>query len=179
MGDGPRNRIGAALGSALSLAGESYLNRDQVCLVTFRDTGAQVLVPPTNSITLLRQRLRRVAIGGATPLAAGLYKVLQVVRQSRAKSPGSQPLLVLISDGEATSSIKPGAEPLEEAMDAARQLHREQIPAILIDTSSHLKAGSCMPRLTDIFETACNRLHLLTAGKVLELIDRSASGEQE
>ncbi len=165
--------MGAALGSALALTRESYLNRDLVSLVTFRDTQARVVIPPTSSIFLVRQRLKRLAIGGATPLADGLRKALQVVRQARAKQVGIDPLLVVISDGEATSAIIPGGDPVQDAFDAASELHREGIPAIMIDTSTGLKIPGIMPPLAKIFATSCHKLHNLTTGKVLELIDRS------
>ena len=179
MGEGPQNRMGAALGAALALVRASYLSRDQVCLVTFRDTEARIAVPPTTSITLLRQRLKRLAVGGATPLADGLRKSLQVSRQARLKHSGIDPLLVMISDGEATSAITPGGDPVREALDAARELRREQIPAIIIDTSTGLKAPGIMPRMAEILGTGCHRLHALTAGEVLELIDRAALETEE
>jgi Mg-chelatase subunit ChlD len=179
MGEGPQNRMGAALGAALALVRESYLSRDQVCLVTFRDNEARVAVPPTTSITLLRQRLKRLAIGGATPLADGLRKSLQVARQARLKHSGIDPLLVIISDGEATSAMTPGGDPVQEALDTVRELRRERIPAIMIDTSNGLKAPGIMPRMAEILGTGCHRLHALTAGKVLELIDRSAMETEE
>jgi magnesium chelatase subunit D len=175
MGDGLQNRMGAALGAALTLTRESYLNRDLVSLVTFRDNAARVIVPPTGSVYLVRQQLKRLAIGGATPLGDGLRKSLQVIRQSRVKLPGIAPLLVVISDGEATSPAHPGGDPIEEAVAAARALQREDIPAIMIDTSSGLNKTGIMPRLAEILGTRCHHLQSLTAGKVLALIDRSES----
>lgn len=173
MGAGPQSRLGAALGAALALTRESYLNRDQVSLVTFRDTAAQVVVPPTGSIYLVRRRLKKLAIGGATPLADGLGKALQVIRQARVKYSGIDPLLVLISDGEATSAIRPDGDPVAEALEAAKALHREQIPAILIDTSNSVKSVGIMPRLAEILAVPCRRVHALNASRLLDLIDRS------
>ena len=51
----------------------------------------------------IRQQLNRLPIGGATPLAAGLQKAGQVINQARRKDRAVEPLLVLISDGEATT----------------------------------------------------------------------------
>lgn len=173
MGDGPRNRMGAALGAALALTGESYRNRDMVSLITFRETEARVIVPPTDKINMVRQQLKKVAIGGATPLADCLTKALQVIRQARAKFPGIAPRLVLISDGEPTTAINPGGDPVQDALDAANRLRREQIPAIIIDTSLPLKGAGIMPRLVEAMAARSHRLLTPTAGKVLALIDGS------
>jgi len=93
MGDGPEAGMRAALGAALALAGEAYLNRDLVSLVTFRGETAQTLVPPTNSVARLRRSLGRLPVGGATPLAAGIRQARQVIRQARAREPGLDSLL--------------------------------------------------------------------------------------
>jgi magnesium chelatase subunit D len=145
--------------------------------VTFRDVQAQVAVPPTSSVYLVRQRLKRLAIGGATPLADGLSKALQVIRQARVKQAGIDPLLVVISDGAATAPATPGGDPVQEAFDMANLLHREGIPAIIIDTSTGLQNPGIMPDLAKRLETTCHRLHHLTAGQVLELIDPSETEE--
>ncbi len=173
MGDGPSNRMSAALGTALALAHQSYLNRNQVSLVTFRDQVAQVVFPPTGSVTLVRRKLGRLAIGGATPLADGLLTSLRVIRQAQGKHPGLEPLLVLLSDGEATAAKAPGGDPVREAMEAAGKIRQARIPVLLIDTSLGLQKSSLMPQLADFFATHRHRLHSLTAGQVLELIDPS------
>jgi len=173
MGDGPSNRMSAALGTALALAQQSYLNRDQVSLVTFRDQTAQVVLPPTGSVTLVRRKLGKLAIGGATPLADGLLTALRVIRQAQGKQPGLEPLLVLLSDGEATAPKAPGGDPVREAMEAAGKIRQAKVPVLLVDTSTGLQTSSLMPQLADIFETHRHRLQSLTAGQVLELMDPS------
>ncbi len=171
MGDGPSSRMSAALGTALALARHSYLNRDQVSLITFRDQTARVVIPPTGSVALVRRKLGRLPVGGATPLADGLGTALRVIRQSQGKQPGIEPLLVIISDGEATAAMHPGGDPVREALEAAKKIHQADIPVVLIDTSTGAQTASLMPQLTKIFATRRHRLHALTAGQVLELID--------
>lgn len=173
MGDGPNHRMSAALGTALTLAQQSYLNRDQVSLVTFRDQAARVVIPPTGSVTLVRRKLGKLAIGGATPLADGLLTALQVIRQAQGKQSGLEPLLVLLSDGEATAPRAPGGDPTREAMEAAGRIRQAKVPVLLIDTSIGLQTSSMMPQLADFFATRRHRLQSLTAGQVLELIGPS------
>jgi magnesium chelatase subunit D len=173
MGEGPTARISAALGASIALAANAYLNRDQVCLVTFRDREAQVVVPPTDSVTRVRQQLQRLSIGGATPLAAGLQKARQVILQAKIKNPVVEPLMVLLSDGEATVALKSGADPTEEVLSIARQMRQEKIPALIIDTHTGHHHLNLMPRLARALGSVCQHIHELRSGQVLQLIEES------
>jgi len=175
MGEGPEARIAAGLGACISLAASAYLNRDQVCLITFRGREAQLVVPPTDSVTRVRQQLQRLPVGGATPLAAGLQKALQVIHQSRIKNPGVSSLLVLISDGEATVPLISGTEPDTEVLDIARSIFREDIPALVIDTLASRRRQRILPRLARALGTECLHVHDLQAKEVLEHIAKAGS----
>jgi magnesium chelatase subunit D len=165
----------AALSAIISIAAKAYLSRDQVCLITFRDREAQLVVPPTDSVMQVRQQLHRLPVGGATPLSAGLQKARQVICQARTKNQEMEPLLVLISDGEATVPITKGADPNEEALAVATLLRRERISALVIDTQSRHHQQSFMPRLAKALGTTCQLIHGLRAGQVLELIEKTGS----
>ncbi|MGD9342925.1 MAG: VWA domain-containing protein [Desulfuromonadales bacterium] len=171
MGNGPTIRMSAALGAIAALASRAYLNREQVCLITFRDRHAQVVVPPTASVMRIRQQLNRLPIGGATPLAAGLQKAGQVINQARRKDRAVEPLLVLISDGEATTPLHAGADPAQEALEIARQMGQEAVPALVIDTTPGDRQRICMPRIAEALGTKYQHIDNLQAGQVLQLIE--------
>lgn len=173
MGDGPTARISAALGASLALASRAYLNRDQVCLITFRDREARLAVPPTGSVALIRQVMQRLPIGGATPLTAGLQKAHEVIRQARLKDQGMTPLLVLISDGEATVPLDSGADPKAEALTFARRMSLENIPALVIDTLESRKHQGLMPQLARALGVECRHIHDLRTEQILHLIEQS------
>jgi len=175
MADGPTARIAAALGASLSLAAAAYLNRDQVCLITFRDREARVVVPPTDSVMRVRQELQRLPVGGATPLAAGLQKAGEVIRQSRFKDPGLEPLLVLISDGEATVPLSRGADPVKEALALAGLLRQEKIRALVVDTLESHQPGNLMPQLAEALGADCRQIRELHTGSVMQLIEQAGN----
>ena len=98
-----RQRMRAVKGAVLSLLLDAYQRRDKVGLVTFRGTGAEVALPPTSSVEAAARRLTSLATGGRTPLAAGLARAARVLAAERLRDPRRRALLVVVTDGRATS----------------------------------------------------------------------------
>jgi magnesium chelatase subunit D len=104
-----RQRMRAVKGAVLSLLRDAYQRRDRVGLVTFRGERAEVVLPPTNSHEIGAARLRELPTGGRTPLAAGLSAAARVLATARRRDPDRRPLLVIVTDGRATSGPDPAA----------------------------------------------------------------------
>jgi magnesium chelatase subunit D len=98
-----RQRMRAVKGAVLSLLLDAYQRRDKVGLITFRGTGADLVLPPTSSVEAGARRLAALATGGRTPLAAGLARAAEVLSAERIRDPARRPLLVIVTDGRATS----------------------------------------------------------------------------
>ena len=124
---GANQRAHAATGIVLGLLTDAYQRRDRVALVAFRGSEAQVLLTPTSSVEVARIRLEGLVTGGETPLASGITRGLEIARASR--DDGSEPLLVLFTDGRATG--RPGAR--EAAMTAAGEVRRRGVAAMVLD----------------------------------------------
>jgi magnesium chelatase subunit D len=133
---GAERRMEAAKGAVLSLLLDAYQRRDLVAMVTFRDDRADVVLRPTSSVEVARARLTELPTGGRTPLAAGILTGLDL-----ATAPGRadthRPLLVVITDGRATSAADgratSAADPLEAAEAAAALVRRREVSAVVID----------------------------------------------
>jgi magnesium chelatase subunit D len=98
-----RQRMRAVKGAVLSLLLDAYQRRDKVGLVTFRGAEAELALPPTSSVEAAARRLTSLATGGRTPLAAGLARAARVLAAERLRDPRRRALLVVVTDGRATS----------------------------------------------------------------------------
>ena len=99
-----RARMGAVKGAVLSLLLDAYQRRDKAGLITFSGSAARVLLPPTSSVEAAAARLGELPTGGRTPLAAGLLRAHEVLATERLRDPDRRPLLVVVTDGRATSA---------------------------------------------------------------------------
>lgn len=129
-------RLAEAKGAVELLLAQAYARRDQVALLAFRGSKADLLLPPTRSLVQAKKRLSALPGGGGTPLAAGLLRAADLAAMARSK--GSAPMLILLTDGKANILLDGQADrtgALEEACAIARQLAATGMPAILVDTS--------------------------------------------
>lgn len=126
---GLEKRIQAASSALAGVLLDAYQRRDRVCVVGFRGDEAEVLCRPTRSIEVARARLASLTTGGRTPLASGLRSALELAISA---SSDVRPLVILISDGRATSAPD-GIEPIEAALAEARAIRRHNVDAVVID----------------------------------------------
>jgi magnesium chelatase subunit D len=127
-----RARMSVVTGAVLSLLADAYQRRDKVGVVTFRGSTADLTLPPTSSIDTAARRLRRLTTGGRTPLADGLLRARRVLATERLRDPHRRPLLLLLTDGRATSTTT-GGDPVADALRAANLLATEGIASVTVD----------------------------------------------
>ena len=132
---GAQRRMVAVKGAILSLLLDAYQRRDRVALISFRGTGADLLLPPTNSVDLAQLYLQDMPTGGRTPLSRGLHLTLETLETERLKDRDVLPLVLLLSDGRANVSLDGGAsQPAEESRGLASIFQEMRIPSVVIDT---------------------------------------------
>lgn len=134
---GAERRIAATKATVLGLLTDAYQQRDRVALVAFRGERAEVVLRPTGSVEVARNRLAELPVGGTTPLADALDTVRDLAEQAD-RSKALQPIVVFVTDGRATAG---GDQPLAAAEAAALRLAELRAPALVID------AEDAMPRL--------------------------------
>ena len=147
------NRMTAVKGAALRLLNESYTNRDQVCIIPFRGDAAEVLLPPSRSITQAKNRLDRLPCGGGSPLAHGLSTAARVGLQAIKGGEVGRVMCVCLTDGRANvplakSQLEPGEtldpdkpkataqELKDEVLEVAAKLGAAGLQLLVIDTEN-------------------------------------------
>ena len=136
-GSAALHRLAEAKGAVELLLAQSYSRRDQVCVVGFRGSQAEVLLPPTKSLVRAKRSLAGLPGGGGTPLPHAIKLALELALQQRRL--GVSPSLVMLCDGRANVSLQGSggrAQALQESLSWANAWRAQGLPSIWIDTSA-------------------------------------------
>ncbi len=135
-GSSALSRLAEAKGAVEMMLAQAYVKRSQVALIAFRQSAAEILLPPTRSLTRARRALAALPGGGGTPLAAGLIAAGQLAET--AARGGQTPLIAVLTDGKGNVAMDGSANravAMEEANQAARNLAMLGLSSIVIDIS--------------------------------------------
>ena len=129
-----RPAMRAAKGVVLELLRESYERRDAVAFVAFAGDDADVLLPPTESVTLAARHLKKLPTGDRTPLPAGIHAATDVLEREEPDAA----VVVLVTDGRATVA---DGSPTAATREAARRLARTGATVLVVDAGDGGRAG--------------------------------------
>jgi Mg-chelatase subunit ChlD len=141
----------------LKLHSDAYRGRDRVGIVALKGLGATVVQHPITNLRVVASKLVNMRISGFTPLAAGMYKGLEVLKEAQRRDSSSVPVMVVITDGSANIPLKRSIETgeireIDEALAAVREyegvavsdvysvsrmVSREGIHVVVVNTNPH------------------------------------------
>jgi magnesium chelatase subunit D len=152
------NRIAQAKGALVRLLRQSYVRRDRVALVSFRGQNAEVLLPPSASVTRARRLLDELSVGGATPLAAGFTCALELAERA-ARQGTERIVLLLFTDGRANVSLQSSEAQnrsvrrhlIQEELERLGLLAEQSgLTTIVIDTQNRFTSSGEGQKLADV-----------------------------
>lgn len=166
---GAMQRMKAVKGAVLSLLNDAYQKRDKVGMIAFRKDSADLLLGITRSVDLAQRRLRDLPTGGKTPLASGLLKGYEILKAAKAKDPDTVPYLILVSDGRANVSLN-GGNPVDDAMEIAKQIAAEGIRALVIDTEKDFIKLELASKLAGVMHADYCKLEDMREGEIETIV---------
>lgn len=139
-GSSAMHRLAEAKGAVELLLAECYIRRDQVAVMSFRGSAAELILAPTRSLVKAKRALSGLPGGGGTPLSRAIDESFEIASVSMRK--GLTPALVFLTDGRANIAKdgSPGrSKAMEDAQQSARAASYYSFKSLWIDTSAQAR----------------------------------------
>ena len=148
-GSSAMHRLAEAKGAVELLLAECYVRRDQVAVMSFRGSTAELVLAPTRSLVRAKRALSGLPGGGGTPLSRAIDESFEIASASMRK--GLTPALVFLTDGRANIAKdgSPGRpKAMADAQQSARSASLRSFKSLWIDTSPQARdEGKAMAAL--------------------------------
>ncbi|NWF87764.1 VWA domain-containing protein [Candidatus Bathyarchaeota archaeon] len=142
----------------LKLHSDAYRFRDRVGIVALKGMGAVVVQHPITNLRVVANKLVNLRISGYTPLATGMLKAWEVLKEAKRRDSSTIPTMVIITDGGANVPLKRSLETgvvrqieeprvivreyedlaVKDVMAVSKIIKREGIQTIIVNTNPHL-----------------------------------------
>ncbi len=114
--------IEAVKEALLKLHTDAYRFRDRVGIVVLKGLGAIVVQHPITNLRVVANKLVNLHVSGFTPLATGMLKAWEILKEAKKRDPSTVPIMVIVTDGSANVPLKRSLETGE-----VRQIEEVQI----------------------------------------------------
>jgi len=186
----------------LKLHGDAYRYRDRVGIVALKETGAVVVQHPITNLRVVANKLLGLRISGYTPLAAGMVKAWEVLKEAKRRDRSTIPVMVIITDGSANVPLQRSLETgetrtfeeariavreyedlaVQDVMSVSKMIRREGAYTVVVNTNPHYYGREAYGfAVTEIIASMTNGTHhvigKLAQGK--DLVERIVSGIAE
>lgn len=142
----------------LKLHSDAYRCRDRVGIVALKDLGAVVVQHPITNLRVVANKLLNLRVSGFTPLAAGMLKSWEVLKEAKRRNPSTVPVIAVITDGSANVPLKRSLETgevrqieevrvivreyedlaVKDVISVSKMIKREGIHTVIINTNPHM-----------------------------------------
>jgi magnesium chelatase subunit D len=141
----------------LRLHRDAYQYRDKVGIVALKETSAEVVQHPITNLGVVANKLLGLGISGFTPLASGMMKGLEVLKEAKRRDRATIPVMIIITDGNANVPLYRGLEgkirdfgtigiilrefedlAVKDTLEVSKLLKKEGIHTVVVNTNQHL-----------------------------------------
>ncbi|MDH5449724.1 MAG: VWA domain-containing protein [Candidatus Bathyarchaeota archaeon] len=186
----------------LKLHTDAYRYRDKVGIVALKETRAVVVQHPITNLGVVANKLLGLRISSFTPLAAGMLKAWEVLKEARRRDRTAIPVMVIITDGSANVPLHKSLETgeirefdtvgiavrkyedlaVKDVISVSKIIKKEGIYTVVVNTNPHYYGRETYGfAVTKIISSITNGSHhqvgRLTHGK--ELVERIFEGITE
>jgi len=150
--------IEAVKEALLKLHSDAYRFKDRVGIVVLKGLGAIVVQHPITNLRVVANKLVNLHVSGFTPLATGMLKSWEVLKEARKRDPSTVPVMVIITDGSANVPLKRSLETgevrqieevhvivrdyediaVKDVMSVSKLIKREGINTIVVNTNPRI-----------------------------------------
>jgi len=155
-----RHRMSAVKGAAMALLESSVDGADEVAVISFRGSKAEVVLQPCRTPEAAGRALEFLPTGGRTPLAHALELARSLVTPSA--------VVILLTDGRANVPLG-SADAWADALENAQRI---TCPALLVDTAIDHSTSAKTAALADAMRAQYIRLDDLSAETLLGALQR-------
>ncbi|MDH5019654.1 VWA domain-containing protein [Halobacterium rubrum] len=165
-----RGPMRAAKGVALDLLRDAYERRDEVAVVAFAGDDADVVLPPTDSVTLAARHLKSLPTGDRTPLPAGLRTADEVL----GRADPDAAVVVVVTDGRANAGTD---APTSDTRAAASALADRDADVLVVDAGDDGDRGSLVDDVVRASQGERVPLSALTPERIDGAVRGATGGE--
>lgn len=162
-------RMEATKGAIMSLLTDAYQRRDRVGLIVFNKNRSNLVLAPTNSVQLAKKALQDIAVGGKTPLSAGLLMAYDVLRREKLAYPDVNPMMILLTDGAGNVSLG-NRPPQEEAHGLAQAIREADVKSVVINMEHAAFDQGLAQLLADKLDAPCYAMADIKADKLYRAV---------
>lgn len=165
-------RMAATKKAIKTILTKAYQFRNDICLITFQKEKAEVVIPPTHSISLAERAMKNVSVGGKTPLASGLLLAEEVLKRECRIYGRENISLILLSDCEGNVPLAADTlgDPQEEAINAAKLIGKEGYRAIIINSDQMSFGLGHANKLAKYLNASCYLISGLNADHLVKAV---------
>ncbi|MBC7090169.1 MAG: VWA domain-containing protein, partial [Methanobacteriaceae archaeon] len=113
-------------------------HKDKLSVIGFKGRKAEIIIPTTKRAQSFQQKVDNIRVGGTTPMAHGIKKGLEILKEEK-KREEYVPVMLILSDGMPNVGIE--GRPIQDVMELGRELNKNEIHTVVINFERKFQQG--------------------------------------